>query len=97
MYGIAWSNHLLAFQVSLDDQAPTTLFVNSSLLNSSGEVLFFNGLLFSQFNPTGSTHKLTIDNDNGQGILASITLKSSLLLVVPCEFLSLFFILFIQI
>lgn len=68
MYGIAWSDRLSASRVALDDQAPTTLFLNSSLPNSSSEVLFFDGLLFSQFNPTGSTHKLTIDNDNGQGI-----------------------------
>jgi len=64
VYGTAWAYGLSAFRVSLDGQAPRTIFINSSI---TGQEIAYDGLLFSQFNPTSSSHELTIDNDNGLG------------------------------
>lgn len=71
LYGPGWSSHPSTYQVSVDNQVPTRLFLNSSLPgNSTGLSLFFDALLFSQFNLTGPSHILTIDNDNGMAQFA---------------------------
>ena len=66
VYGPGWSSHPSTYRVSVDNEAPTILFLNSSLPgNSTGLSLFFDSLLYSQFNLTGPSHTLYIDNDNG--------------------------------
>jgi hypothetical protein len=71
VYGPGWSSHPSTYRVSVDNQAPTTLYLNSSLPgNSTGLSSFFDSLLFSQFNLTGPSHTLTIDNDHGMAQFA---------------------------
>jgi len=71
VYGPGWSFHPSTYRVSVDNQAPTTLYLNSTLPgNSTGRSSFFDSLLFSQFNLTGPSHTLTIDNDNGMAQFA---------------------------
>ncbi|KIM92213.1 hypothetical protein PILCRDRAFT_304 [Piloderma croceum F 1598] len=71
VYGPGWSFHPSTYRVFVDNQPPTTLVLNSSLPgNSTGLSSFFDTLLFSQFNLTGSSHMLTIDNDNGMAQFA---------------------------
>jgi hypothetical protein len=67
VYGIGWSTILSAFQVSVGPRGPITLSLNPSHPNNSTGRVFFDDLLFFQFNPSGFSRTLAINNYDGEG------------------------------
>jgi hypothetical protein len=68
VYGIGWSSIPPRFRASVDAQNPITLSLNSPIPSNSAGHFFSDNLLFFQFNPSGFSRTLTIDNPGHFGL-----------------------------
>jgi hypothetical protein len=62
VYGFSWANSPSVHKFSLDNDPPTTLFANSSL--TIPDTYSASGLAFFRANLSGSSHYLSVTNEN---------------------------------
>jgi len=68
VYGIGWSSIPPRFRASVDAQNPITLSPNWPIPSNSAGHFFSDNLLSVQFNPSGFSRTLTIDNPGHFGL-----------------------------